>query len=207
MKFLFDVFPVLLFFIAFKWGESNPAMAQEWVQHFLSGFIADGKTPVEVAAVIFATAITLLASVLQISYLLLKRVKVDAMLWVSFITIMVFGSATIYFHSETFIKLKPTVLYWCYGGALLLSQLIFKKNLIKAAMSAQVQLPESVWSRLGLVWIAYFTLMGLANLFVAQQFSTSTWATFKLVSLVGIMPAFIIGQSLFLSKYIEDTEA
>ncbi len=206
MKFLFDVFPVLLFFIAFKWGESNPAMAQEWVQHFLSGFIADGKTPVEVAAVIFATAITLLASVLQISYLLLKRVKVDAMLWVSFITIMVFGSATIYFHSETFIKLKPTVLYWCYGGALLLSQLIFKKNLIKAAMSAQVQLPESVWSRLGLVWIAYFTLMGLANLFVAQQFSTSTWATFKLVSLVGIMPAFIIGQSLFLSKYIEDTE-
>ncbi len=207
MKFLFDVFPVLLFFIAFKWGESNPAMAQEWVQHFLSGFIADGKTPVEVAAVIFATAITLLASVLQISYLLLKRVKVDAMLWVSFITIMVFGGATIYFHSETFIKLKPTVLYWCYGGALLLSQLIFKKNLIKAAMSAQVQLPESVWSRLGLVWIAYFTLMGLANLFVAQQFSTSTWATFKLVSLVGIMPAFIIGQSLFLSKYIEDTEA
>ncbi len=207
MKFLFDVFPVLLFFIAFKWGESNPAMAQEWVQHFLSGFIADGKTPVEVAAVIFATAITLLASVLQISYLLLKRVKVDAMLWVSFITIMVFGGATIYFHSETFIKLKPTVLYWCYGGALLLSQLIFKKNLIKAAMSAQVQLPETVWSRLGLVWIAYFTLMGLANLFVAQQFSTSTWATFKLVSLVGIMPAFIIGQSLFLSKYIEDTEA
>lgn len=207
MKFLFDVFPVLLFFIAFKWGESNPAMAQEWVQHFLSGFIADGKTPVEVAAVIFATAITLLASVLQISYLLLNRVKVDAMLWVSFITIMVFGGATIYFHSETFIKLKPTVLYWCYGGALLLSQLIFKKNLIKAAMSAQVQLPESVWSRLGLVWIAYFTLMGLANLFVAQQFSTSTWATFKLVSLVGIMPAFIIGQSLFLSKYIEDTEA
>ncbi|MFZ4528871.1 MAG: septation protein A [Undibacterium curvum] len=207
MKFLFDVFPVLLFFIAFKWGESNPAMAQEWVQHFLSGFIADGKTPVEVAAVIFATAITLLASVLQISYLLLKRVKVDAMLWVSFITIMVFGGATIYFHSETFIKLKPTVLYWCYGGALLLSQLIFKKNLIKAAMSAQVQLPESVWSRLGLVWIAYFTLMGLANLFVAQQFSTSVWATFKLVSLVGIMPAFIIGQSLFLSKYIEDTEA
>ncbi|WP_428719061.1 septation protein A [Undibacterium curvum] len=207
MKFLFDVFPVLLFFIAFKWGESNPAMAQEWVQHFLSGFIADGKTPVEVAAVIFATAITLLASVLQISYLLLKRAKVDAMLWVSFITIMVFGGATIYFHSETFIKLKPTVLYWCYGGALLLSQLIFKKNLIKAAMSAQVQLPESVWSRLGLVWIAYFTLMGLANLFVAQQFSTSTWATFKLVSLVGIMPAFIIGQSLFLSKYIEDTEA
>jgi len=129
------------------------------------------------------------------------------MLWVSFITIMVFGGATIYFHSETFIKLKPTVLYWCYGGALLLSQLIFKKNLIKAAMSAQVQLPESVWSRLGLVWIAYFTLMGLANLFVAQQFSTSAWATFKLVSLVGIMPAFIIGQSLFLSKYIEDTEA
>lgn len=207
MKFLFDVFPVLLFFIAFKWGESNPAMAQEWVQHFLSGFIADGKAPAEVAAVIFATAVTLLASVLQISYLLLKRVKVDAMLWVSFITIMVFGGATIYFHSETFIKLKPTVLYWCYGGALLLSQLIFKKNLIKAAMSAQVQLPETVWSRLGLVWIAYFTLMGLANLFVAQQFSTSTWATFKLVSLVGIMPAFIIGQSLFLSKYIEDTEA
>ena len=129
------------------------------------------------------------------------------MLWISFIVIMVFGSATIYFHSEAFIKWKPTVLYWCYAVAFLLAQFGFKKNLIRTAMESQVKLPEQIWSRLSLAWICFFLVMGIANLLVAYNFTTSAWANFKLISMIGIMPAFVIIQSLFLTKYMEETES
>lgn len=205
MKFLFDLFPVLLFFASFKWGESNPDLAQAYVADYLSGLISGGVPGSEIAPILFATAVTLIASVCQIGYLLLRRKKVDAMLWISFIIIMVFGSATIYFHSETFIKWKPTVLYWCYAGAFILAQFAFKKNLIRLVMESQVKLPENIWGRLSVVWIAYFIVMGLLNLYVAFNFTTSTWASFKLISVAAIMPAFVILQSLFLAKYMEET--
>ncbi|MEB0141057.1 MULTISPECIES: septation protein A [unclassified Undibacterium] len=206
MKFLFDIFPVLLFFITFKWGESQPAAAQAYVDHYLSGLVSGGVSEAAIAPILLATAITLLASMVQIGYLLVSRKKVDAMLWISFIIIMVFGGATIYFHSEAFIKWKPTVLYWCYAGAFLLAQFVFKKNLIRTAMAAQLTLPEPLWGRLSLAWIAYFVAMGILNLFVAFNFSTATWANFKLISMLAIMPAFIIAQSVFLSKYMEESK-
>lgn len=207
MKFLFDIFPVILFFVTFKWGENHPTAAQAYVTEFLSGLVSGGGSAEEVAPILLATAVTLVASVCQIAYLLIRRKKVDAMLWISFIVIMVFGGATIYFHSEAFIKWKPTVLYWCYAVAFLLAQFGFKKNLIRTAMESQVRLPEQIWSRLSLAWICFFLVMGIANLLVAFNFTTSAWANFKLISMIGIMPAFVIIQSLFLTKYMEETES
>lgn len=204
MKFLFDLFPVILFFGTFKWGEGHVSSAQAIVSEYLSGVISGGVAGIDQAPILLATAIAMLASVLQIGYLLVRRKKVDAMLWISFIIISVFGSLTIYFHSETFIKWKPTVLYWCYGAALLMGQYIFKKNLIRTAMESQLKLPEAVWTRLSLAWIGYCIVMGLANLFVAFSFSTDVWVNFKLISVIAVMPAFVIGQSLFLSKYMEE---
>jgi len=205
MKFLFDLFPVILFFGTFKWGESHVSAAQTITSQYLSGLISGGVASPDQAPILLATAIAMLASVLQIGYLLIRRKSVDAMLWISFIIISVFGSLTIYFHSETFIKWKPTVLYWCYGAALLMGQFIFKKNLIRAAMESQLKLPDNVWAKLGLAWIAFCLVMGLANIFVAFNFSTDTWVNFKLISVVAVMPAFVIVQSLFLSKYMEET--
>jgi len=206
MKFLFDVFPVILFFITFKWGEGHTATAQAYAEKYLSSLVSGGISSPELAPIMLATAVTLGASICQISYLLIRRQKVDAMLWISFIIIMVFGGATIYFHSDTFIKWKPSILYWCYCGAFLLAQFVFKKNLIRTAMESQVKLPEPIWGKLSLAWTAYFFLMGVLNLWVAFNFSTDTWANFKLISMVGIMPAFIIIQSLFLSKYMTEAE-
>jgi len=206
MKFLFDVFPVILFFVTFKWGEGHTASAQAYVEKYLSNLVSGGVSSPELAPIMLATAVTLVASICQISYLLLRRQKVDAMLWISFIIIMAFGGATIYFHSDTFIKWKPSILYWCYCGAFLLAQFVFKKNLIRTAMESQVKLPEQLWGKLSLAWTAYFFLMGVLNLWVAFNFSTDTWANFKLISMVGIMPAFIIIQSLFLSKYMTEAE-
>lgn len=206
MKILFDLFPVLLFFAVFKWGESHQDSAQQWVTALFASVSAAGAITAEVAPVMLATGVAVLASCLQILYLLVRRQKVEPALWVSFIIILVFGGATIYFHSETFIKWKPTVLYWTYGVGLLAGQWLFKKNLIRSAMESQIQLPDPVWNALLYSWVGFSVVMGIANILVAQHFSTSAWANFKLISVIGIMPAFLIAQSFYLSKYMKDEQ-
>lgn len=205
MKFLFDLFPVILFFGMFKWGESNPDSAQALAQQYLSWLVSDGTASAAQAPIMLATAIAILATVGQIGYLLLRGKKVDNMLWVSLAIITLFGGATIYFHNETFIKWKPTVLYWCFGAALLVGQAMFGKNLIRLMMEKQISLPDPVWLRLNLAWAAFFGVMGVVNLYVAYTFSTAFWVNFKLFGFTGLMLAFIVAQSLFLSKYLKDS--
>jgi intracellular septation protein len=202
-KLLFDIFPVILFFIVYKLGGSNPEIAQHYADQLLSNFIAGKKTSIEQAPILLATAVSIIASIAQISYLLARKKQVEGMLWVSFIIIVLFGSATIYFQDDAFIKLKPTIIYWCYGSAFLMSQFIFKKNILKMAMGSQIMMPDAVWNKLGLIWAIYFALMGLLNYYVAFSFSQETWVDFKLYS-IAALPLFLIGQSFFLSKYIKE---
>ncbi|MGV3654639.1 MAG: septation protein A, partial [Noviherbaspirillum sp.] len=118
--------------------------------------------------------------------------------------ITVFGGATIYFHNETFIKWKPTVLYWLFGAALVVAQVMFRKNLIRTMMGKQIGLPDPVWDRLALAWAGFFIAMGVVNLVVAYLFSTAAWVNFKLFGFTGLMFAFVIAQSLMLSKHLKD---
>ena len=178
MKFLFDLFPVILFFIAFK----------------VSGIYA-------------ATAVAIAATFAQIGWLWLRGRKIDTMLWVSLAIIVVFGGATLLLHNETFIKWKPTVLYWMFAVVLAGSALLLRKNLIRAMLGEQIQLPDPAWSKLNFSWIAFFTCMGLLNLYVAFNFSTDTWVNFKLFGGMGLMLVFVIAQGLFLAKYVEQKEA
>lgn len=175
MKFLFDLFPVILFFIAFK-----------------------------VSGIYVATGVAIAATFAQIGWLLARGRKVDTMLWVSLAIIVVFGGATLLLQDETFIKWKPTVLYWLFGAALAGARLFFRKNLIRKLMEQQISLPERVWEQLNASWIGFFAIMGVANLFVAFNFSTDAWVNFKLFGGMGLMLAFVVGQSLLLSKYIEE---
>ena len=175
MKFLFDVFPVLLFFIAFK-----------------------------VYDIYVATAVAIAATFVQIGWVWLRHRKVDTMLWVSLAVIVVFGGATLLLQDETFIKWKPTVLYWLFGVALAVAAGIFKKNLIRALMEKQVTLPDMVWGKLLASWIGFFVAMGALNLFVAYNFSTDAWVNFKLFGGLGLMLVFVVLQALMLGKYIED---
>ncbi|RJG06042.1 septation protein A [Noviherbaspirillum cavernae] len=207
MKFLFDIFPVILFFAMFKWGENNTDAAQSLVEQYLSGIVSGGGAGTAAQApIMLATAVAIVATIGQIAYLLLRGKKVDTMLWVSLAIITMFGGATIYFHNETFIKWKPTVLYWVFGAALLLSQTLFGKNLIRMMMEKQISLPYVVWQRLSVAWALFFVAMGLINLYVAYNFATATWVNFKLFGFTGLMLAFVIGQSLFLSRYIKDSQ-
>lgn len=204
MKFLFDLFPVILFFAMFKWGENNPEAAQGLVGQYLSAFVSGTATAAQ-APIMLATALAILATMGQIAYLLLRRRKVDGMLWVSLAIITLFGGATIYFHNETFIKWKPTVLYWAFGAALIISQMLLGKNLIRLMMQKQLVLPDPVWQKLNLSWAGFFAAMGLVNLYVAYSFSTAFWVNFKLFGFTGLMLAFVIAQSLMLSKYMKDS--
>lgn len=206
MKFLFDLFPVILFFIVFKWGEGNAEAAQSFGQQFLSGLVSGGEVTLTQAPILLATAIAIIATIVQIGYLLSRRRKVDGTLWLSFAIIVFFGGATIYFHNETFIKWKPTVLYWCFAAALLFSQIFLKKNLIRTMMEKQMSLPDGIWRRVNLSWVAFFMSMGLFNLYVAFNFSTATWVNFKLFGGMGLMFVFIIAQSLILSKYMKEPQ-
>ncbi|MGH8810183.1 MAG: septation protein A [Noviherbaspirillum sp.] len=206
MKFLFDLFPVILFFAMFKWGENNPDGAQALAQQYLSGFVSGGVATAEQSPIMLATAVAIAATIAQILYLVMRGKKVDGMLWVSLAIITVFGGATIYFHNETFIKWKPTVLYWCFGAALLASQVLLGKNLVRLMMQKQIALPDTVWQRLSLSWASFFGAMGLINLYVAYNFSTAFWVNFKLFGFTGLMFAFIIAQSLMLSKHIKDSQ-
>jgi len=204
MKFLFDMFPVILFFGVFKWGEGHAESAQAMVGQYLSGLVSGGSVGLEQAPILLATAVAIIASAAQILYLLLRGRKVDAMLWVSLVIIVVFGGATIYFHNEAFIKWKPTVLYWVFALALVGAQLFMGKNLIRLMMKAQIELPDTVWNRLNMAWAAFFAAMGVINLYIAYNFPTSVWVNFKLFGFMGLMIAFVIAQTMFLSKYIKD---
>jgi len=204
MKFLFDMFPVILFFGVFKWGESHSDAAQSMVGQYLSGLVSGGSVGAEQAPILLATAVAIIATVAQIGYLLVRGKKVDAMLWVSLAIIVVFGGATIYFHNEAFIKWKPTVLYWVFAIVLIGAQLLMNKNLIRLMMKAQIDLPDPVWTRLNMAWAAFFAAMGVINLYIAFNFPTSTWVNFKLFGFMGLMIAFVVAQTMFLSKYIKD---
>jgi intracellular septation protein len=177
MKFLFDLFPVVLFFVAFK-----------------------------LADIYVATAVAIAATFVQVSWLKLRGKRVDTMLWASLGIIAVFGGATLLLQDETFIKWKPTVLYWLLGAILAGAALLFRRNLIRAMLSQQVQLPEAVWSRLNWSWVGFFAFMGALNLYVAYNYSTDLWVNFKLFGGMGLMLVFVVVQAAFLAKHVEDKQ-
>jgi intracellular septation protein len=178
MKLFLDFFPIILFFAAFK-----------------------------LADIYVATAVAIVATIVQIAWARYSTGKVEPLQWLSLAIIVVFGGLTIALQSEAFIKWKPTVLYWAMGAALAAGQLFFRKNLLKSVMGAQLELPEHAWRVMNWTWIAFFASMGAINLWVAYSFSTETWVNFKLFGLMGLMVLFGLGQALYLARYMKTEEA
>ena len=206
MKLLFDLFPVILFFAVFKFAGAQPEAAQAFASQYLSFIVVDGEISAQQAPILLATAVAILATLAQVLWLLMRRRHVDTMLWVSLVIILVFGGATIYFHDDLFIKWKPTVLYWCFALALLGAQLILRKNLIRSVMGQQMTLPDPVWNKLNLAWGAFFAAMGALNLYVAFNFPLDLWVNFKMFGFLGLMIAFVIAQTAYLSRYLKEPE-
>lgn len=179
MKFLFDLFPLLLFFIAYRFAD-----------------------------IYVATAVAVAAAVLQIAYLFLSKKKIETTHWINFAVIVFFGGATLWLQSDAFIKWKPTVLYWIFGGILLGSQLFFKRNLMQKLLGEKIHLTAQGWRGLNLSWSLFFLFAGALNVFVAFSgyFSEATWVNFKVFGLMALLIVFAIGQSLWLSRHMQTPE-
>lgn len=175
MKLFLDFFPIVLFFVAFK-----------------------------LANIYVATGVAIAATVAQIAWLRYSTGKVEPMQWLSLAIIVLFGGATILAHDDTFIKWKPTVLYWMMGGALAGGMLFFRKNFLKSLMGAQLELPEAAWRAMSWSWATFFACMGVLNLWVAFHYDTNTWVNFKLFGGLGLMLLFVLGQALYLGRYMKD---
>jgi intracellular septation protein len=175
VKFLFDFFPVILFFVAFQF-----------------------------AGIFAATAVAIAATVAQIGWVLARGKKVAPMQWVSFAIIVIFGGATLLLRDETFIKWKPTVLYWISSAAFL-GGLVFRANFVKSLLGGEeLVLPDRVWTQLAIAWGVFFLAMGALNLWVAFNFSTETWVKFKVFGGIGLIVAFVLAQAAWLSRHIPD---
>ena len=207
MKLLFDYFPLILFFAIFKMAGANPDIAVAFANQYFSGLVAGGVIGASHAAITLATGATIIASFLQVGYLLARKKKVDPMLWLILVIVTLFGGATIYFNSDTFIKLKPTVFYWVAALAFLVSNLFFKKNFSRALIDKLFAAPDAVWNRVNLSWVVFLAFLGGLNLYVAFNFTLDQWVNFKVFGATGLTFAFLLGQSIFLMKYMKDDAA
>jgi intracellular septation protein len=177
MKILFDLFPIVLFFVAFKF-----------------------------AGIYAATGVAIAATIAQIAWLKLRGKAVEPMQWASLGIIVVFGGMTLAFQDETFIKWKPTVLYGLFAAALLGAGLVTGRNPLKAIMGAQIALPDAIWQRLTYAWASFFVAMAVLNLFVAYTYSLDTWVDFKLFGTLGLTLVFVVAQALWIGRYAEDAK-
>lgn len=197
MKLLFDLFPVILFFVAFKFAQSAPERAASFVAPVL------GAVAVEQAPILVATALAIAASLLQVGWLIGRGRKVEPMLWISLAVIVVFGGATLWLQDEVFIKWKPTILYWLFGGILLAGR-VAGRNFVRQLLGTQLALPEREWARLLWAWIAFFAVVGALNLYVAFTYPTDTWVSFKLFGLMGLTFAFTLGIGIWLARHMKE---
>ncbi|MDO4906492.1 septation protein A [Neisseria sp.] len=151
--------------------------------------------------IVWATAVALVVGVLQAGFAWLKHKKLDTMQWVGLILIVLFGGATILLRDPRFIMWKPTLLFWAGASALGLGQL-WGKNGLKAVMGKELNLDDRVWRRLTWIWVAFLVFMGIANIAVAYMFTEAQWVNYKLFGSTGLMVVFVIGQGVYLSRYL-----
>lgn len=175
-KLLFDLFPLVLFFVAYRYAD-----------------------------IYTATGVAMIASVAQIAWLKVAGRATEVMHWVNLAIIIIFGGATLLLQDDAFIKWKPTVLYWMFASVVIGALVFFRRNVLRSIMGSQIKLPEPVWTRLALLWAGFFGIAGGLNLFVAFSgyFTESQWVTFKVFGLFGLMLVFIIAQSLYLSRHMQ----
>ncbi|MDP1573824.1 MAG: septation protein A [Coxiellaceae bacterium] len=174
MKLLFDYFPIVFFFIAYK---------------FFGVYVA--------------TAVTMGACALQnIIYWLMHR-RFEKLHLITLISVVVLGSFTLIFHNAIFIQWKPTIIYWVFASVLLSSHYFSSKNVLARMLDDKIILPEKIWDQLNVAWAFFFIFLGILNVYVLYHYSLDAWVNFKLFGTLGLTLAFAIGQALYMSRYIK----
>lgn len=197
MKLLFDLFPVILFFATFKFGQDHTQAFAQFIQKLIGGELDLAQAPILVA-----TFVAIVASLIQVALVFAKGKKPELMLWISLVIIIVFGSLTILLHNELFIKWKPTILYWIFGLILIYGSLTHK-NFLGKIFAKQIELSQETWLLMQKVWTGFFIFVGAINLLVAYNFSTDVWVNFKLFGLFSLTLIFTIAFGIWVSFLTE----
>ncbi|MGY8834326.1 MAG: septation protein A [Pseudomonadales bacterium] len=174
MKLLVDFLPIVIFFVVYKMTND----------------------------LIFATAILIPATMLQMGYTWLTTKKIEKMQLVTLIMVVVLGGLTVALQDGQFIKWKPTIVNWLFGLAFLGSQFIGKKPVVQRLMEKGIQLPSRIWRQLNFAWFVFFAVMGSLNLYVAFNYSEATWVDFKLFGMLGLTFVFILAQGIYMSRFM-----
>lgn len=185
MKFLYDYFPLILFFVVFKTYD-----------------------------IYTATAVAIVASFIQVGYFWIRHRRFENMHLVTLGVITVFGGLTLILHDDTFIKWKPTIAYWVLAIVFIGSQFIGKKTLLERMLGKQIAMPKRIWTQQNIMWAVFFILLGCLNIYVAFYYAldqnpetrTNTWVNFKLFGTLGLTLIFIVVQALFMAKHIQQKE-
>ena len=183
MKFLFDFFPVIIFYITYT------------ISKRFTG---------EVEGMVMATALLIAATCAQVLITWLRQRKVEKMHLVVLVLAIVFGGATIYFHEPAYLVWKVTLGNWLFAVAFLASHFIGDSPIIKRMMAHAVELPEIIWNRLSYMWILFFAIVGVINLIVAHHVSFDAWVNFKLFGMFGLTFVFVIIQSVYLARHVKE---
>lgn len=206
MKIFFDLLPIILFFVSYKWADGQKELAAQWMTQHLGFAVGGGAVGTTEAPVLLATVVVIFATLLQIVILKALRKPVDRMLWAGLVVVVVLGGLTLWFHDETFIKWKPTIIYWLMGAGFLVTEIILRKKLL-AQMMGGIEAPDFVWRKLGWAWVLFFSGMGVLNLWVAFNFPTDTWVSFKMWGSLGLTLVFTLAQGVYLSRHIQEEPA
>ena len=196
MKLLIDFLPIVIFFIVYKFAPEcidsiSPLLNAEQIQQLT-----------DMPAIILATAVLIPATMLQILYTKISTGKVETMHLVTLALVVIMGGATVILQDKTFIQWKPTVVNWLFAAAFFGSQFIGEKTILQRMMGQNLSLPAAAWQKLNYAWVAFFTFSGIANLYVAYNFSEDIWVNFKLFGLLGLTFVFIIAQSFYLYRFM-----
>lgn len=152
-----------------------------------------------------ATGVLMAATMIQMLIIYRLDGKLQTMHKVTLALVLGFGALTLGLHDERFIKWKPTVLYTGMALALAVSERFFNKNFLHSMLGQQLQLPQTVWRRLNLLWVLYALFMASINAYVATYFSTEAWVDFKIWGYV-FPVVFIVGQGLYVARHLPKSD-
>jgi intracellular septation protein len=159
-----------------------------------------------IAGIYAGTAAFMVATVISLAVARLRYHKVPVMPLVSGAIVLVFGGLTLYLQDETFIKLKPTIVYTMFA-VLLLAGLLFRKPVLELLFGPVFTLTEEGWRKLTLRWTAFFFAMAVVNELVWRNFSTDTWVSFKAFGFLPLTFLFALAQVPLLQRHGEPPAA